>query len=97
MNTERESRIEQYLEEALAPSELRIKDQSHLHAGHAGAQAGLGHYDVRIVSKQFEGLSRIKRHQLVYASLGKMMTTDIHALRLTTLSASELNPKQPKG
>lgn len=68
-----------------------------MHAGHAGAQEGLGHYDVRIVSEQFEGLSRVKRHQLVYESLGAMMTTDIHALRLTTLSATELNPQQPKG
>ena len=74
---------------ALQPAELLVKDQSHLHEGHAGAQEGKGHFDVTIVSEQFEGLSRIARHRLVYDSLGAFMESDIHALRITALTSAE--------
>ena len=81
--------IENLLRSALQPAELLVKDQSHLHEGHAGAQEGKGHFDVTIVSEQFEGLSRIARHRLVYDSLGAFMESDIHALRITALTSAE--------
>ena len=82
MNEARIQRIEQILTDAFEPSELRIKDQSHLHAGHAGARDGLGHFDVFIVSEAFRDVSRVRRHQMIYAALGDMMQTDIHALAI---------------
>ena len=89
MSESRQSRLEQRLVAALDPSELRIKDQSHLHAGHAGAADGRGHYDVRIVARSFEGLSRIQRHRLVYDAVGELMQTDIHALRISAHTPAE--------
>ena len=82
MNDARIREIERRLRDALSPTELRIKDQSHLHAGHAGARDGLGHFDVFIVSEAFEGVGPVRRHQMVYAALGELMTTDIHALAI---------------
>ncbi|MBT8068568.1 MAG: BolA family transcriptional regulator [Gammaproteobacteria bacterium] len=77
------------LRTAFAPAELLVKDQSHLHEGHAGAQEGKGHFDVTIVSEHFDGLNRIARHRLVYDALGAFMESDIHALRITALSPAE--------
>ncbi|MEJ2276105.1 MAG: BolA family transcriptional regulator [Woeseiaceae bacterium] len=82
MKADRVSRIESLLTEAFAPTRLQIKDQSHLHAGHAGAQDGKGHYDVRIVAAAFAGKRPLARHRMVYEALGTMMETDIHALRI---------------
>lgn len=87
--------LERRLSEALRPLELRIKDQSHLHAGHVGAADGRSHFDVRIVANGFEGLSRIQRHRLVYEAVGTMMATDIHALSITALSPSETSSGRP--
>ena len=81
--------IEGLLRAAFSPAELLVKDQSHLHEGHAGAQEGKGHFDVTIVSDQFDGLNRIARHRLVYDALGAFMESDIHALRITALSPAE--------
>lgn len=74
---------------ALQPLSLELEDESHLHAGHAGAKGGHGHYRVRIVSTQFAGLRSIARHQLVYRSLGDLMQTDIHALGITAQTPEE--------
>ena len=74
---------------ALAPSELELADESQLHAGHAGAQSGRGHFRVRVVSTKFAGLTRLARHREVYAALGALMQTDIHALSLQTLTPAE--------
>ena len=82
MIDERVARIEKLLTEAFQPSHLLVKDQSHLHAGHAGAQDGRGHYDVTIVSDAFAGKRSLARHRLIYGALGKLMETDIHALRI---------------
>jgi BolA protein len=88
MNT-RVTTIERLLRKAFAPSDLLVKDQSHLHVGHAGAQDGKGHFDVRIVSDEFTGLSRIERHRMVYDALGSFTSTDIHALRITAVSSRD--------
>jgi BolA protein len=75
---------------ALAPVELVLEDDSALHAGHAGAASGGGHYNVRIVSLQFEGLKLVTRHRLVYDSVHDMMHKEIHALAITALAPSEV-------
>ncbi len=75
-------RIRAALQQQLAPAELAIEDESHLHAGHAGAATGRGHFRVRIVAAAFTGQSPIARHRMVYAALGELMQTDIHALSI---------------
>lgn len=82
MSTDRVARIEELLIEAFQPEHLLVKDQSHLHAGHAGAQDGRGHFDVTIVSEAFAGKMPLARHRMVYDALGEMMETDIHALSI---------------
>ncbi|WP_033409855.1 BolA family protein [Rudaea cellulosilytica] len=72
-----------------SPLQLDIVDESHKHAGHAGARDGRGHFRVRILAAAFAGLSPVKRHQRVYAALGAMMQTDIHALALETRTPDE--------
>ena len=86
----RPARIEALLRAALAPTELVLTDESALHAGHAGAASGGGHYRLRIVSERFEGLKLVMRHRLVYDSVHDMMHADIHALAITALAPSEL-------
>ena len=89
MNTDRARKIEQILAESFEPSHLLVKDQSHLHAGHAGARDGKGHFAVDIVSERFDGHSRIQRHRLVFDALGSMMDTDIHALSVKANTEAE--------
>ncbi|MBX3688304.1 BolA family protein [Dokdonella sp.] len=67
---------------ALAPTELEIEDESHRHVGHEGARDGRGHFRVRIVSMAFAGMLPLARHRAVYAALGDLMQTDIHALSI---------------
>ena len=69
------------LQAALAPERLEVQDDSHLHAGHAGAREGR-HFSVRIRSARFAGLSRVARHRLVYDALGPLAIQGIHALAL---------------
>ena len=87
--TDRVAIIEKLLTEAFAPTEILVKDQSHLHAGHAGAKDGKGHFDVRLVSDRFGGQSRINRHRMVYDALGEFMQSDIHALRINAVSPAD--------
>jgi BolA protein len=89
MSDERVTVIQHRLEDALAPTELLVKDQSHLHAGHEGAKEGKGHFEVTIVSDKFVGANRITRHRLVYDALGGFMDTDIHALRINAFAPAE--------
>lgn len=85
----RTDRILQTLRSSLQPQDLALVDDSHLHAGHAGARDGRGHFRVRIVAQQFAGLRPLQRHQLVYRSLGDLMQTDIHALNIEALTPEE--------
>ena len=89
MTQDRQALIRTELEKNFQPTELLIKDQSHLHAGHEGAKDGKGHFDVTIVSHAFDGVNRIQRHRMVYAALGNLIETDIHALRIKALTPSE--------
>lgn len=81
-NQDRLDRIRTLLEEALSPNYLEIIDDSHLHAGHAGAKGGAGHFTVIIDAPEFLGLSILKQHRLVYQALDSMMHSDIHALSI---------------
>ena len=78
----RVERIRALLEVAFAPVVLEVTDDSHRHAGHAGARDGRGHFSVTIVSPAFAGMAPLARHRAVYAALGDMMQTDIHALAI---------------
>ena len=89
MSKERVATIEELLIAAFAPTELLVKDQSHLHAGHAGAQEGKGHFEVKIESEKFAGQSRIARHRMVYDALGSFIDSDIHALKINAVSPSD--------
>ncbi len=90
--SERPAMIRERLEQTLPVEQLDIIDDSHLHAGHAGAQAGGGHYRVRIVSPAFAGENRIARHRRVYAALGDAMRNDcVHALSIQALTPDEVN------
>ena len=82
MTADRVARIEALLTEAFSPSHLLVKDQSHLHAGHAGAEDGRGHFDVTIVAEVFADTRPLARHRMVYDALGALMETDIHALSI---------------
>jgi BolA protein len=81
--------IETRLRERLAPLHLEVMDDSPMHAGHAGAASGGGHFSVFVVSASFEGKNRVARHRLVYDLLQDMMQGSIHALALRTVAPSE--------
>lgn len=85
----RAERILGELQRALHTDQVELIDDSHLHAGHAGARDGRGHFRVRVISAAFAGLRPLQRHQLVYRSLGELMQTDIHALSITALTPDE--------
>ena len=78
----REQRLRDRLLARFAPLELVIEDESRFHAGHAGAAGGQSHYRVRIVAEAFRGATAVARHRLVYAAVGDMLQTDIHALAI---------------
>lgn len=92
--------IRHRIEAAIKTEALEIRDDSHLHAGHAGALAGGGHFWVRIISPDFAGLPRLARHRKVYAAIGDAMRNDcIHALSIEALTPEETltNANPPKG
>ena len=93
MTIDREQQIRQRLDEAFQPTELLLKDQSQLHAGHEGAKDGKGHFDVTIVSNTFDGKSRLERHRMIYAALGTLLESDIHAVRIKAFTPSERQSK----
>lgn len=73
----------------LQPLLCELEDESHLHAGHVGAKSGGGHFRLKIVSTAFHGLSKLKRHRLVYETLGELMNKKIHALSISALTPEE--------
>ncbi|MCX7062086.1 MAG: BolA family transcriptional regulator [Nevskia sp.] len=80
--------IRQTLEAVLAPTRLDIEDDSHRHAGHAGAKGG-GHYRVYVVSAKFSGRTLIARHRMIYEALAEQMKGDIHALSIVAKAPEE--------
>lgn len=87
--SDRVEKIRLAIDAALKPASLEIVDQSHRHAGHAGARDGRGHFDVHIVSDAFKGKLPLARHRLVFAAVGNLMETDIHALSIKAFSTDE--------
>lgn len=71
---------------ALEPVDMALIDESHKHIGHEGARDGRGHFAVRVVSAAFAGKSSVARHRMVYAALGELMQTDIHAMSIEALA-----------
>ena len=86
------SQIEAALRAALAPSSIAVRDDSHLHAGHAGAREGR-HFSVRLTSEVFAGRSRVDRHRLVYDALTSLMPQGIHALAINAHAPGD--PESP--
>ncbi|KAA3627294.1 MAG: BolA family transcriptional regulator [Proteobacteria bacterium] len=74
---------------SFSPEHLEIVDESHKHAGHAGARDGRGHFAITIVSSAFTGMPPIKRHRAIYQALGELMQSDIHALSIQAGSPDE--------
>lgn len=89
MSEARLKRIRTCLVGALDPVEIEVTDDSAAHAGHAGAASGRGHFSVLLRAEAFAGKSAIERHRMVYAALGSLMQTDIHALAIRALAPGE--------
>jgi BolA protein len=83
---ERRARIEAKLRTGLHASHVEVIDESHLHAGHAGARSGGGHFRATIVSERFEGLSAVAAQRVVYEVLAEEMGGEIHALSMKTFT-----------
>lgn len=77
------------LEQAFKPQYIDIEDDSAAHAGHAGARDGKGHFNVVIVSREFEAKSLIQRHRMVYKALSDLLETDIHALSIQAFTPDQ--------
>jgi BolA protein len=88
MSAERIERIRARLERALAPQRLEIMDDSAAHRGHVGAGTG-GHFSVVIVAEAFRGQGARDRHRAVYAALGDLLGTDVHAVKIRALAPGE--------
>lgn len=87
--------IEKRLQHAFAPTVLDLIDESHRHTGHAGARPeGESHFRLTIASATFAGRSRLERQRAIYAALGDLMATDIHALAITALAPAEAAARQ---
>lgn len=83
--------IERKLRDAFSPRHLDIEDQSHLHAGHAGArEGGQSHFMVEIVADAFAGKSRLERQRMIYAILAEELKGPVHALSLSARTPSEI-------
>ena len=89
MTDTRLERLTDRLNRAFAPEHLDVVDDSHRHAGHAGAADGRGHFTVLVASAKFAGLGTLRRHRLVYEAVGDMMSTDIHALSIQAVAPGE--------
>lgn len=75
---------------SLEPVQIEIIDESHKHAGHAGARDGGGHYVLRIVSSRFSGKNTVARHRMIYSALGELMKREIHALTIQAYTPDEI-------
>ena len=84
-------KIEIKLRDAFSPTYLEVNDQSHMHAGHAGApEGGESHFNVVIVSASFEGMSRVARQRMIHQALKEDLASYIHALSLDVKSPAEI-------
>ena len=91
INQARIALFEQDLHKAFAIQHLTIEDESHLHAGHAGAATGGGHFKLTIIAPEFSGLNLVARHRAIYAALNSHIPKEIHALTISALTPEESN------
>jgi len=89
INQDRIRLFEADLKAAFDVIDLKIEDESHLHAGHVGAASGGGHFKIRIIAPQFEGMNLVKRHRAIYAALNSHFPNAIHALTIEAISPAE--------
>ena len=90
-NQERITLFEADLHQAFAIDSLQIDDESHLHAGHAGAASGGGHFRLEIVAPEFKGLNLVARHRAIYSALNRHIPKEIHALTIIALAPDEVS------
>ncbi len=91
VNQQRIAAFDQDLRKAFQIQSLVIDDESHLHAGHAGAASGGGHFKLKIVAPDFKGLNLVARHRAVYAALNRHIPKEIHALTIVALAPDEVS------
>lgn len=91
VNQQRIATFDQDLRKAFQVQSLVIDDESHLHAGHAGAASGGGHFRLEIVAPEFKGLNLVARHRAVYAALNRHIPKEIHALTIVALAPEEVS------
>jgi BolA family transcriptional regulator, general stress-responsive regulator len=89
INQKRMVFFEEDLRKSFTIEYLQIDDESHLHAGHAGAASGGGHFKVTIVAPEFSELNLVARHRAIYAALSQHIPQEIHALTISALTPSE--------
>ena len=90
INQQRIAAFDGDLRKAFQVQALKIEDESHLHAGHAGAASGGGHFRVEIIAPEFKGLNLVARHRAVYAALNRYIPKEIHALTIAALAPDEV-------
>ena len=91
LNHQRMAAFDQDLRKAFQIQSLVIDDESHLHAGHAGAASGGGHFRLEIVTPDFKGLNLVARHRAIYAALNRHIPREIHALTIVALAPEEVS------
>lgn len=90
INQQRIAAFDEDLRRAFQVQSLKIEDESHLHAGHAGAASGGGHFKLEIVAPEFKGLNLVARHRAIYAALNQHIPSEIHALTISALAPDEV-------
>jgi BolA family transcriptional regulator, general stress-responsive regulator len=90
INQQRMAAFDADLRKAFQVQALIIEDESHLHAGHAGAASGGGHFRLEIVAPEFKGLNLVARHRAIYAALNSHIPKEIHALTIVALAPDEV-------
>ena len=91
INQDRMKWFQEDLSKAFAIQNLVIEDESHLHAGHAGAASGGGHFRVSIIAPEFQGMSLVARHRAIYGALNRHIPKEIHALTIVALAPEEVS------
>jgi BolA protein len=89
INQDRMKWFQEDLSKAFAIQNLVIEDESHLHAGHAGAASGGGHFRVSIIAPDFQGMSLVARHRAIYSALNRHIPKEIHALTIVAQTPEE--------
>ena len=91
INEQRMIAFDEDLRKTFQVQVLKIEDESHLHAGHAGAATGGGHFRLEMVAPEFKGLNLVARHRAIYAALDRHIPKEIHALTIVALAPDELS------